>query len=188
MTRYDSPTRTAIPGDRFLFSLSFLTLSLSPPQQVGQATCVRAHVQTWSRTVLCCFRAHLRVRVHRSVDGRQYRKSIRKWGGGEDGGGCWPGGAFPNKLLSKQLNHIPNQRRIAGKKESKSCLFAPHITDTFSHVDRADLLESCCNAPPLSRCAPPPLSLCKLCLNAKFPDQCFFIQPPPHVLWMPPRQ
>lgn len=46
--------------------------------------------------------------------GDNIRNSVRKWGGGG------PVLLVPNKLLSKQLNHIPNQRRIAGKKGSES--------------------------------------------------------------------
>lgn len=58
---------------------------------------------------------------------------------------------------------------------------------TFSHVDRADLLKTCCNVSPQRLASAPPLSLYKLCLNAKFPDQCFDPPPPapPCALFAP---
>lgn len=57
----------------------------------------------------------------------------------------------PNKLLSKQLNHIPNQRRIAGKRIRERrhvYVLLPHIPDT------SDLLKTCCGVSPPLRCPP----------------------------------
>lgn len=60
--------------------------------------------------------------------GDNIRNSVRKWGGGG------PVLLVPNKLLSKQLNHIPNQRRIAGKKGSESAAMFIWREGHLTHV------------------------------------------------------
>lgn len=63
----------------------------------------------------------------------------------------------PNKLLSKQLNHIPNQRRIAGKRIQESShvyVLLLCITHTFSHVGTADRRRTCCSVSPPLLCPP----------------------------------